>query len=152
MKYSKIFILALMLMLPALLEAETPTEPSQELEEGYVYDPGGRRDPFIPLIDIDKKPDVGSKKAPRVLGTLESYDIPDFKLIAVIKKATGSFVGLVLATDNKTFTVRPGTTIGLRNGKVLEINSEKMVVEEYVEDYKGEKIPRQVVLELYKEG
>jgi type IV pilus assembly protein PilP len=120
-------------------------------EGGFIYEPGGRRDPFIPLVDVSKKKEV-SKKSPRVLGTLESYDLPDFEVIAIIEKGEGKNSGLLLAPDNKTFVVKEGTVIGLNKGKVMNISKDRIIVEEKIEDYKGELLPRQVVLELYEGG
>jgi type IV pilus assembly protein PilP len=122
-------------------------------EGGYVYEPRGRRDPFLPLIEIRRRTkETGKKKTPAVLGTLESYDIPDFQLIAVIEKGKGNFVGLLLSADKKTFVVKKGTVIGLYEGKITGIYPDRAVVTEYIKDYKGVLKPRQVVLELYEGG
>lgn len=117
-------------------------------EESYAYEPGGRRDPFIPLVEVTKRKKAGKK--PRTLGTLESYDIADFKLIAIVEKKGGQYYGLLLAADNKSFTIREGTILGLNKGKVKEISPDKVLIEEFIRDYRGELKPRQVVLELRK--
>jgi Tfp pilus assembly protein PilP len=117
-------------------------------EESYAYEPGGRRDPFIPLVEVTKRKKAGKK--PRTLGTLESYDIADFKLIAIVEKKGGQYYGLLLAADNKSFTIREGTVLGLNKGKVKEISPDKVLIEEFIRDYRGELKPRQVVLELRK--
>jgi type IV pilus assembly protein PilP len=130
---------------------EAPRVESEIPEGGFVYEPGGRRDPFIPLVEIAKKKEP-SKKSPRVLGTLESYDLPDFEVIAIVEKGEGKNSGLLLAPDNKTFVVKVGTVIGLNKGKVKNISKDRIIVEEKIKDYKGELLPRQVVLELYEGG
>ncbi|MBI5008162.1 MAG: pilus assembly protein PilP [Bacteroidia bacterium] len=122
-------------------------EPPAVKEESYIYDPKGRRDPFVPLIKIAKR--TPGKKGV-VVGTLESYDIADFKLIAVINKEKGQYYALLLTPDNKSFTVKEGIVLGLNNGKIKKIASNNVVIEEYIRDYKGELRPRQVVLELHK--
>jgi type IV pilus assembly protein PilP len=141
-------------------EAETKSKAEEPIikklpdpmeDQGYIYEPGGRRDPFLPLVQT-KQVKKSIKKAPRVLGTLESYDIPDFKLIAVINKGRGKSVALLLASDNKTFTVKEGTVIGLYKGRVKKIYPDRVIVEEKIKDYKGVLLPRQVVLELYEGG
>jgi type IV pilus assembly protein PilP len=106
---------------------------------------------FIPLVDVSRRKET-SKKSPRVLGTLESYDIPDFEVIAIVDKGQGRYSGLLLAPDNKSFVVRVGTVIGLYKGKVMKMTRDKIIVKEHIEDYKGELIPREVVLELYEGG
>ncbi len=154
------FLLSVLFVLPVFSYAEEVKDVSgtavqkaatEGLEEGYMYDPKGRRDPFLPLVEISPK-GTGDKKIPRILGTLESYDIPDFKLKAIIEKGKGEYYGLLIAPDNKSFVVKQGTVIGLNNGKVTEMYKDKIVVVERITDYKGELIPRKVVLELYEGG
>lgn len=124
------------------LKEETLQEPA---EESYIYNPKGRRDPFAPLIAITKEKERKSK----VTGTLESYDIGDFELIGTAQKA-GEYYGLLLAPDNKAYTVREGTILGLYRGKIKKITENKVVVIEYKMDYTGKLNPREIVLELYK--
>ena len=159
-KFYAIFLFVL-LVLPVFSYAEETEGVSgtvvqkaltEGLEEGYMYDPKGRRDPFIPLVQISKTEIGGSSNIPRILGTLESYDIPDFKIKAIIEKGKGNYSGLVIAPDNKTFIIKVGTVMGLKNGKVTEMSKDKAVVVEYIKDFKGELIPRKVVLELYEGG
>ena len=114
-------------------------------EEVYVYDPKSRVDPFVPLVETTKK--EKDKKA--IAGTLESYDVTDFKLIAIAERENKRY-GLLLARDNKSYTVREGSVLGLHKGMVKEITPNKIVIFEYTKDYKGELKPRQVVLELFK--
>lgn len=156
MKKLLILLFAIVLVFPVFLSAEetggktgAAVEESSETEGGgYVYDPGGRRDPFEPLVDIKKRK---IEEKPHALGTLEGYDITDFRLLAIVDKSGRQNYGLLLSSDDKSFTVRIGTVIGLHDGRVKEIQPDKIVIEEYIEDYKGELRPRQVVLELRKE-
>jgi len=154
-----VFLTAIIIfVLPVLSGAETaglkPESVAQETagaeEKKYIYDPAGRRDPFSPLVEITRIKKAG--KTPRTLGTLESYDIAEFKLIAIVEKSGGQYYGLLLSADNKSFTVREGTVLGLNKGKVKGITSNKVVIEEFIKDYKGELKPRKVDLELLKEG
>ncbi|TNF56195.1 hypothetical protein EP227_01075 [bacterium] len=153
-----LFLTVTMLVFPFSVHAEetkavTGEEPqvATEIPEGgFVYEPGGRRDPFIPLVDISRQKEA--TKSPRVLGTLESYDLPDFKVIAIVDKGQGRYSGLLLAPDNKSFVVRVGTVMGLKKGKIVNISRDRIIVTENIKDYKGELIPREVVLELYEGG
>jgi type IV pilus assembly protein PilP len=153
-------LLVVLCVFPGFLFAEEAGVPAEETPEtvasvepaDLTYDSGDRRDPFIPLIAVTSGPGSGKKKTPRVLGTLESYDIPDFKIIAIIKKGDKGFYASLLAPDNKSFVVKEGTVIGLNGGKISEIHQDRMIVVEYIEDYKGNNVPRQVTLELYEGG
>ncbi len=131
--------------LKPVLEAEAP---GPDKAESYFYEPKGRRDPFMPLIEIKKVKKTGGKLRP--MGTLESYDISNFTLIAIVEKKGQEYYALLRAADNKAFTVSKGTVLGLNNGKVKEITPDKLVVVEYIKDYKGELRPREIVLDLRK--
>jgi len=127
-------------------ESKAIIQKAPDAEEGsYIYEAKGRRDPFVPLIEIAKK--QVEKKG--ITSTLESYDITDFKLIAIVEKEMQRYA-LLLAPDNKSYTVRDGTVLGLHRGKVKKITSDRLVIFEYIKDYKGELKPREIVLELRK--
>jgi len=131
-------------------ELKSLAEESLPESKGYIYEPAGRRDPFAPLVVVRREAKAGGEKR-RPLGTLESYDIGDFSLLAIVKKR-GRYYALLLAPDNKSFTVNEGDIIGLHNGRVEEISRNRVVIVEYTVDYRGNKKPREVVLELHKEG
>jgi Tfp pilus assembly protein PilP len=135
-------------------QISTPVQPevtqaqAQETEqaEGYVYQPRDRRDPFVPLIATKKS----QKKAALKVGTLESYDISEFALLAIAQKSEKYFA-LLVTPDNRSFTVHKGTVIGISKGRVEEISKNKVVIVEYSKDYKGDIHPKQITLELLKE-
>lgn len=129
---------------PEVQVQETPEKESG----GYVYDPGDRRDPFMPLI---LPVEILRKGGKRITGTLESYDISDFTLTAIAKKES-EYYALVTAPDNKAYTVKEGTIIGLRKGKVTKITSNIITIIEYSKDYLGKMKSRQIFLELHKGG
>lgn len=112
---------------------------------GYVYDRRGRRDPFSSLII----PSAKSSKDDSKMGTLEGYDLSEFVLLAIAIK--GEQIYALLATpDNRSFTVSRGDTVGLNNGKVMEITRDMVALVEHTVNYKGEKLPRQIILEFHK--
>ncbi len=118
-------------------------------EEGYVYQPRDRRDPFMPLIVPKKKTETKLTEAGS-LGTLESYDITEFALLAIAKKGV-KYYALLVTPDNRAFTVKKGARIGLNKGRVEQITDTKIVLMEYVKDFRGDIRPKQVTLELLKE-
>ena len=120
-------------------------EEPEEKEEVFTYDSKGKRDPFKPLYEGDK----AEFEIKRTIGTIESYDITEFTLIAVAEKGRQSY-GLILAPDNRAFTAHEGTVLGLHKGKVMKITSDKMLIKEYKKDFRGELKPFEIVLELRK--
>ena len=130
---------------PATPEAEAIAQ-DMVAHEGYIYQQRDRRDPFIPLI-VPTKTLKG--KAARKIGTLESYDISEFKLSAIATKGTEYFA-LLVTPDNRSFTVNKGSVIGLSKGKVDQILSNRVILVEYSRDFRGELKERQLILEFHK--
>ena len=138
---------------PAAAPASQPAVPQPEAEvqevpeqTGYVYERRDRRDPFVPLIVPKKKVEkVKGVKA----GTLESYDISEFKLAAIAKKGKNYFA-LITTPDNRSFTVHKGMAIGMNKGKVKDITRDKIVLVEYSRDFRGELKSREIILEFRK--
>ncbi len=114
--------------------------------EGYVYQQRDRRDPFVPLIAPTKKITINAE---RKTGTLESYDISEFKLSAIAKKGAEYFA-LLFTPDKRSFTVSKGSVIGLSNGKVNQILRDKVILVEYSKNFRGELQERQLILEFHK--
>ncbi|KPK01350.1 MAG: hypothetical protein AMK71_05895 [Nitrospira bacterium SG8_35_4] len=128
--------------------ATTPDTAETKKEDenaGYVYDQRGRRDPFSSLVVIAKD----KKKDDSKIGTLEGYDIGEFVLGAIANKGR-TYFALLVAPDNRSFTVEEGMHVGLNNGKVKQITGDKIVMVEYVRNYKGELKPREIILEFRK--
>jgi Tfp pilus assembly protein PilP len=57
---------------------------------------------------------------------------------------------MILLPNQKTFTIKKGMVLGLEGGKVEEISAEKVVIREYVKDYRGDLKPKDTVLKLHK--
>ena len=133
---------------PAAVQPAPPSAVADEEapeQQGYVYDRRNRRDPFLPLIQPRKIKPINKTKP----GTLESYEFKEFSLAAIVKMGT-QYYALLVTPDNRSFTVFEGNTIGLNKGTVKEITAKKIILVEYSEDYTGEKIPREIILEFSK--
>ncbi|MDH4028374.1 MAG: pilus assembly protein PilP [Nitrospirota bacterium] len=125
----------------------TPAElQATDDQQGYIYDQRGRRDPFVPLI-IRKQSQ--QEKGRAMTGTLESYDLSEFSLAAIVGKA-GRYYALIVTPDNRSFTVSEGTVIGINKGTVKEVTGDKMIMVEYSKDYMGNFKPREIILEFHK--
>jgi type IV pilus assembly protein PilP len=111
----------------------------------YDYDPKGRRDPFRSLVKTTKKKAVKKKGA----SPMESFSVEEIKLLAIASDKDENYA-LIRLPNQKTFTIRKGTVLGLEGGKVEEITSEKIVIREYVKDYRGDIKPKDTVLKLHK--
>ena len=136
---------------PAKKEQAAPqkAEETKVRAEAYSYEPKGRRDPFLSIIEASKKEREMEKKR-KGLKPSESYDIPDIKVIAIARDKD-RYYAMVQLPDKKYFTVREGTSLGLYSGKVIKIDAVSVVVREYIKDYKGEIKPKDTILRLRKE-
>lgn len=128
--------------------AKKPEEKKIEIES-YSYDPKGRRDPFLSIIEASKR-DREAEKKKKSLKPAESFDVPDIKIIAIAKK-NNRYYAMVQLPDKKYFTIKEGMTLGLYGGKVIRIDAQSVVVREFVKDYRGEIQPKDIILKLRKE-
>jgi type IV pilus assembly protein PilP len=128
--------------------AQKPEEKKAE-PEIYSYNPQGRRDPFLSIIEASKK-EKESEKKKKSLKPSEMYDIAEIKVIAIARDKNSSYA-MVQLPDKKYFTVKEGMTLGLHNGKVMRIDAGSIMVREYLKDYKGEVQSKDTILRLRKE-
>lgn len=128
---------------PATVQKE---EPKVE-KEVYVYDPKGRRDPFMSLAQVSKP------RTERKIGAspIESVDVDEIKLIAIAWDSK-QYYAMITLPDKKSYTIRKGMTLGLYNGKVVEINRDSVLIREQVKDYRGHAKIKDTILKLRKEG
>ena len=107
---------------PVPVEQPTPT-----IDPAYVYEPSGRRDPFISLVG---RGDDKSAPALRPAG-LSGLMIGEITVKGVVRDRNG-FTALLQAPDNKTYNVRSGDK--LFDGSVKSINQEKVIFSQDVSD------------------
>jgi len=122
---------------------------------GIGYDPKGRIDPFIPLIRDEPQKSVVpvAKKVERKkrmpTTPLERIELSQLRLRAVVRSASGN-KALVEEASGKGYIITKGTFIGVNQGTVIEIQKDKIVVEEEIEDIQGEITVKQRELRLPK--
>ena len=112
--------------------AAAPAQPEKKqdlpvVDPAYVYEPAGRRDPFISLLGRGQE---GNPTATRPAG-LPGLLIGEVTVKGVLKDRAG-FIALLQAPDRKTYNVRVGDK--LFDGTVKSINQEKVVFSQDVND------------------
>ena len=86
-----------------------------------------QRDPFkMPLIPRDMTPK----------SELEMYPVDQFKLVGVLAGET-ELRAMVASPNGKTYFVRKGTGIGMRNGAIRKITESAVIVRETVTNVLG---------------
>jgi len=145
--------------LPALAQTEPPATEAEADESQkddsqykvrkptYTYRSSDKRDPFRSLIEVKKEDDMDTR--PRT--PLESFNTTQMNLIAIISDEKGAYAMIGLP-DKKHYFVREGMSIGLHDGVVSEIRSDRVVVEEIIKDYRNNEITQEVFIKLRKEG
>ena len=118
---------------------------------GPTYNPKGKVNPFEPLFR--EKPTVAKakvKRKKRVPRTpLEKIDLSQLRLVGIITAASGN-KALVEESNGKGYVIRKGTYIGTNAGKVVQIQSNKVIVAEEWEDVLGNVTLRNKELKLPK--
>jgi type IV pilus assembly protein PilP len=129
--------------------AQPPVAPNPVLEpeNARSYDPSGRRDPFVPVLQ-----QLGLGPIDPTLPPLQRVGLTEMNLIAVLWGAYG-YTAMVQTPDGNGYTVRRGTRIGPNNGVVSAVTEKGIVVQERFTDVYGNKQEREYVKLLHpKEG
>lgn len=114
--------------------------------EAFSYQIDGRRDPFTPLVRKEEPPaEIRAQRRPEQLrGPLERYEMGQLRLIAVMV-VKGVPRAMVAAPDDKSYTVKIDDYIGLNGGRVTDIQTRQMDVDET--GMRVEKHPDRIVVE-----
>jgi Tfp pilus assembly protein PilP len=115
---------------PAKPAAPPPTAPAQEpptIDPGYVYEPAGRRDPFVSLVGRGTETKPGTPRPSGLGGLL----IGEVNVKGVLRDKSG-FIAMLQGPDNKTYNVRVGDK--LLDGSVKSINQEQVIFSQDVND------------------
>jgi Tfp pilus assembly protein PilP len=108
----------------------------------YVYRPAGKSDPFQPFIETDlallKKMEMEQKKKAalkgRPISPLQQLDITQFRLAGIARNDTKRVAVVEDVTTKKFYPLFEGTYIGTNEGRVAEIQSDRVIVEERLAD------------------
>lgn len=105
----------------AVQKQEAPPEaPPEEVEKE-------RRNPFSSYLAKQIEKPVRDKTP------LECCDLMTFKVSAIVASPTGNYA-LIHAADGKRYIVKKGDRIGLRDGSIVRIGKDVVVVEEIERD------------------
>jgi type IV pilus assembly protein PilP len=127
------------------IRTETPSAKSPE------YNTKGKIDPFETLFH--EKPSIVLKKAKRKRRAprtpLEKLDLGQLKLVAIMRSPDGN-KALLEDASGKGYVISKGSYIGTNAGKVVEIEKDRVIVAEEVEDAMGNVTTQRKVLKLNK--
>jgi type IV pilus assembly protein PilP len=147
---------------PAQAPPASPTDAQPEVSElvkasmeiTRVYDPEGRIDPFEPLfkaqpqaLDEDVPADKRKRRVPQT--PLERVALSQIKLSAIMRSSAGNRA-LVEDASGKGYVIKLGTYIGLNAGQVIQIEKDRVIIEEEIENLMGELVVQNTELKLQK--
>jgi Pilus assembly protein, PilP len=104
-----------------------PAQPLPTIDPGYVYDPAGRRDPFVSLVGRGSDTKPGAPRPSGLAGLL----IGEVNVKGVLRDRSG-FIAMLQGPDNKTYNVRVGDK--LLDGSVKSITHEQVIFSQDVND------------------
>jgi hypothetical protein len=107
--------------------AAPPKQPLPTVDPAYLYEPAGRRDPFISLIGRGEDQRTTEVRPAGLSGLL----IGEITVKGVVRDRNG-FLAMLRAPDNKTYTARVGDK--LFDGTVKSINQERVIFSQDVND------------------
>lgn len=162
----RIFLLLLAVALVGCSEPQIPEEPPMPtpkrraqpaeeaeeeiaLEEEYVYSPVGKRDPFRSYLDR-LEPAAAMTPDP-LCGPLCNWELEQLRLVAVIS-GMATPIAMLEDPQGNGHSVRRGTSVGKRNGKVTEILRDRIIVTEYRRLGTGEVVPAETEIVLRGSG
>ena len=129
--------------------AASKKAPVPEQKPVFSYNPQGLVDPFKPFIRIGS----GGKTVEGIPRTpLQEYDLSQLKLTAIIWMGKGKSVAMVEDSAGKGFTVKKGTFIGKRGGKVKSIELDRVIIEQPSSPYGTRSTSRDIVITMPEEG
>lgn len=101
----------------------------------YTYDPTGKTDPFKSFIAEQEAVEPG-KKPPKPRTYLETLDLSQLELIAIVVGPKGNFA-MVRDSKGLGHVIKQGTPIGTNNGVVHAITDKQVTVREEYKDFRG---------------
>ena len=135
-------------------EAKAPPSPvgeaqAKKVESVALYEPRGKRDPFVSFIKVEERRKVGVDTAS--LPPLQRYDLGELKFAGVIWTKKGAR-GLVEDGEGKGYSVTVGTRIGRSGGVVSRITGKEIFVKEEFVGNRGQKIVKESGIQLTTPG
>jgi Tfp pilus assembly protein PilP len=123
------------------------TSITQTAGDSYDYNPTGKPDPFRPFMEIDAKKIVEKKDDKKTTSSsifpLQRAATERFKVVGIAGDQIRR-VAIVEDAAKKFYPLFKGTYIGLKNGRVVEIMVDRVIVEERGE----ENIAKKIILKL----
>lgn len=135
-------------------DAKPPAAPvtetaSKKPEPVVLYDPRGKRDPFLSFIKVEDRRKSLADAA--MIPPLQRYELGELRFVGVLWTKKGAR-GLVEDAQGKGYTVMEGMRIGRSGGIVSRITDKEILVREEFIGNRGEKVVRESGIQLTTAG
>lgn len=131
---------------PAAAVAEAQ---AKKAEPVALYDPRGKRDPFVSFVKVEDR--RKSLVDTAMLPPLQRYELGELKFVGVLWTKQGAR-GLVEDAEGKGYSVTVGMRIGRSGGVVSRITEKEILVREEFIGNRGEKVVKESGIQLTTAG
>lgn len=115
----------------SLSEQQAESEELGEIDAGYTYETGDKRDPFIPLKTRGQVPS-GRGRSNRTGKCPEGCLISEMELKGIVRDTSGTFFAIFVGPDKKALKMKVGDRFF--DGEIISIELKKVVLKEEVQD------------------
>jgi Tfp pilus assembly protein PilP len=95
--------------------------------EGYLYQPDGRRDPFLSLVSAGTDPHVTGKRAEGPSG----FNVGEISVRGILQ-SRAALVAMIQGPDNKTYVIHQGDKFA--DGVVKSVTPQGLIVMQNITD------------------
>ncbi|SDX14901.1 type IV pilus assembly protein PilP [Thiocapsa roseopersicina] len=129
-----------------------PIEPLPEIQpvDAFVFEPDGRRDPFVMDTQTAAAAGADNSLAPdplRPKEELESYPLDSLRMVGTVQQQETRWA-LVRTREGLVYRVRVGNHLGMNNGQIVDITDDAVRLTEIVSEIPGDWRERSAELKL----
>ena len=129
-----------------------PIEPLPEIQpvHAFVFEPEGRRDPFVMDTQTATAAGADNSLAPdplRPKEELESYPLDSLRMVGTVQQQETRWA-LVRTREGLVYRVRVGNYLGMNNGQIVGITDDTVRLTEIVSEVPGDWRERSAELKL----
>jgi Tfp pilus assembly protein PilP len=114
-------------------------------DEGFIYNPIGKTDPFKSFISTREEKEANDKKKPKTY--LETLELSQLDIVVIVVSPSGRWA-MVKDSKDVGHVIKEGTLIGTNGGFVYKINEGEVIIREEYKDFKGQTQNREIIKAL----
>jgi type IV pilus assembly protein PilP len=124
--------------------------PDVKTPPAYKYNPIGKPDPFKPFIEQELRPLKKTESKILPISPLQRESIVNFRLVGV-SSYNNHRIAMVQDVKGKAYPIFVGTYIGQNGGRVVEILSDRIIIEEKIKAEDKKAKAKRLTMKLRKD-